>query len=422
MKNWRITLFTKKLVLNPLFSGSAIMIFGSNFANAIAYLYHLVVGRILGPSLYGELSSVISLLGLIFAAFGFLGLVIVKFISSADEKNISSIYFWFIDKAIKIGILLSAILLVLTPFLSNFLHIEKSIILLLVPLMFIAVISFVLRSYLQGLMKFTQVVIANNLDLGLRLLLGITFIYLGLKVFGAVLGLVVSMIISLIYLKINSSKLVKVKNVRPFKASNEVFKFAIPVFITSIATNSIFSTDVLLVKHYFSAYDAGIYSSLSTLGRIIFYGAGPISAVMFPMVSKKYSEKNDYSKIFKLSFLLTSALVFGVVFVYWVAPELTVKVLYGEKYLEAAKLLVNFALFMALFTLSSLLINFFLSIEKYKAIYIVTISAILQIIGISIIHDSLDSVILVSISVSFIMLVGLLILLNYELRKTRISR
>ena len=74
------------LIKHPLFSGSALMILGSNLANFIAYLYHLIIGRMLGPVAYGELSSVISALALIFISLNFLSLIIVKFVSSA-QKN-----------------------------------------------------------------------------------------------------------------------------------------------------------------------------------------------------------------------------------------------------------------------------------------------------------------------------------------------
>src|SRR3972149_7822692 len=98
MKIPNLKTFGLNLLKHPLFSGSAIMIFGSNLANFVAYLYHLVIGRLLGPAPYGELSAVLSVLGLIFASLNFLGLVIVKFVSSAKKDELVSIYSWFTKK------------------------------------------------------------------------------------------------------------------------------------------------------------------------------------------------------------------------------------------------------------------------------------------------------------------------------------
>ena len=69
----------KGIVANPLFSGSFLMVFGSNFANFIAYVYHIIFGRILGPERYGDLSAILSILGILFSTFGFLNMLFALF-------------------------------------------------------------------------------------------------------------------------------------------------------------------------------------------------------------------------------------------------------------------------------------------------------------------------------------------------------
>ncbi len=77
--------YFKQLITNPLFSGSAIMIFGSNFVSFINYLFHLVMGRMLGPASYGELAALIALIGLLGMIPASMSLVIVKYVSSAKK-------------------------------------------------------------------------------------------------------------------------------------------------------------------------------------------------------------------------------------------------------------------------------------------------------------------------------------------------
>lgn len=62
---------TNKIIKNPLFAGSAIMVVGSNLINVIAYLYHLVMVRLLSLSEYGDLVSTVALIGLIGSLYGF---------------------------------------------------------------------------------------------------------------------------------------------------------------------------------------------------------------------------------------------------------------------------------------------------------------------------------------------------------------
>ena len=53
--------------------------------------------------------------------------------------------------------------------------------------------------------------------------------------------------------------------------------------------------DVILVKHYFSADEAGHYAALSQLGKIIIFGTGAIASVMFPLVVERFEKHEMYS-------------------------------------------------------------------------------------------------------------------------------
>ena len=407
----------KNLVAHPFFSGSAVMIIGSNLANFFAYLFHLIVGRMLGPSGYGEFASILSLVGLFSITFGFLGLVIVKFVSGMREAEIRSFYSWVTKRSLIAACVVSMILLLTSGYLSNFLNVPARSIVLTVPLLFILFMSFIYTSFLQGLLRFGRLVISSNLSLFGRLILGVLFVYLGFSVFGALAGVLLSSLLGLIlavyFLK---DYWRKGESNFTFKRLREVFSYAVHIFIMSIATNSIYMTDVILVKHFFSAHVAGIYASLSTMGKIVFYGTAPIAAVMFPLVSKEHARKGNYKKVFFLSALLTSVLIVGLVFVYWLFPGVVLQILYGSKFLEGTPYLVWFGIFIGLFTLSSLFLNYFLSKGTTKVTYFGLLAAIIRIIGICLFHRDLLQVISVSIWVSLILLVSLLIYFWYETR------
>lgn len=197
-------------------------------------------------------------------------------------------------------------------------------------------------------------------------------------------------------------------------AVKKMLIFSFPVLVQSFAITSLYTSDIILVKHFFSSFDTGIYASLSTLGKIIFFGTSPIASVMFPLVSQKQSKGEGYRKIFIYSLLATSILAFIALVIYWLVPELAIRLLYGSAYLEATNLLVWFGIFMTLFTLSSLVINYNLSLGKMKIVIFPLVAAILQIILIWFYHYSLFEVILISIGVSALLLTALLIYSIYS--------
>ena len=386
----------KNITINPLFKGSLIMIMGTNLASFFAYIYHLIFGRILGPSSYSELATFISISTIFAAGFTALGTVIMKFASIEKDENVKSLFMWINKISVKVGIFLFFLLLILSSLLSNFLAIHINIILLLPFVVVLLFFSSIYRSFLQGLLKFTKSVVVANVDAVARLTMGLILVGLGFGVMGAsfafLIGMFLSVAISVYYLKKYF-----VKKVKPYSKSEELIKFAIPVLVMTISVTSLITTDVVLVKHFFDAHLAGIYASISTLGKIIVYGTTPIAAVMFPIISKRHAANKRSVKVLLLSSLLTFAIAGSVLVLYYFFSYQAVNILFGGRFIEATQYLFIFGFFSLFYVLDYLLIYFYLSVDKIAASYLVPVGAILQALAIILWHNSLLSVIYASI-------------------------
>jgi O-antigen/teichoic acid export membrane protein len=398
----------QSIIFNPLFSSSMVVIVGSNIVNALNYIYHLIIGRLLGPTTYGELASLISIIGLLGIIPGALGMTIVKFISSAKEKDeVDGLVKWLTKLGLVIGIIEAIIIIFSSSMLKSFLKIDDISILLLVSLsIFIATPVQFYRSVLQGLLKFNQMVLSVLADSGLKLLGTVLLVYLGFGLLGTIVGMIIGISVGLI---IAIYSLREYLNFKYEKALNlkPILSYSIPIIIQTGAQTSLYSADLILVKHFFNPHDAGLYASLSVLGRIIFFGAGPVASVMFPMISKKKAAGESYNRVFSYSLLLTSAISLFVLLIYLFFPELAIQILYGKLYLDAASYLVWFGLFMCMFTIATLLVNYNFALGKTKVVIFPSLAALLQILGIWIFHSDLKEVITISIIVSCFLLVSL---------------
>lgn len=404
----------RQIIAHPLFSGSMVMIIGSNLTNVINYVYHLVIGRMLGPANYSELAVVISLIGLIGIIPASINPVVVKFISAAkNDAEIAGFINWFSKKIFVAALVITAIVVGSSPLISSFLNIKNPVIILVSGAIFLFLFSTVLnRGVLQGLLRFNQMVVTILVENGTKFLIGVALVYLGFTALGAVAGIAIAAFIAWVLTRIfvsdhygkNSSSKPNVK---------AVVKFFFPVFFQSVALTSLYSSDLILVKHFFSPHEAGIYAAVSTLGKIIFFAAGPVAAVMFPLISKKQSLGQNYNRVFLYSVFLTTSLSLGILLIYQLFPKLTVGILYGSLYSDAASLLVWFGIFMTLFTLSSLLLNYFLSLGKVRVFILPLLAATFQVIGILLFHDSLRTVVNISIFATALLFISLLIYLSY---------
>ncbi len=390
------------------------MVIGSNSISMLNYVYHLILGRLLGPTNYGELVSLISLIGLLGIIPSSLNLVVVKYVSSAkDENEVNNLTDWLRSRIFKLSILFFLAIVLVSPVISSFLHIDKTIYLVLISLSFLFSLQALFnRAILQGLLRFKEMMFSIFVENITKLLVSILLVYIGFSVGGAMMAFLVATIVGW-YQTNTFLKYKKNSNPVPPKNIKTLILFTIPVFIQSISMTSLYSTDIILVKHFFSSFDAGIYAAIATLGKIIFFATGPISSVMFPLVSKRQSKGQNHSNIFIMSFLITGLIALGVSIVYWFFPQFAIGLLYGKLYLTGTNLLFLYGVFITLFTLSVLLINYGLSLGRTRVVFFSLGAAIAQLVLILFFHNSLQEIIIISILVTALLLACLFIYSTY---------
>lgn len=403
------------LLTHPVVSGSAVLVVGNMAANVVNLVYQVLMGKVLNPEGYGILLSLYSVLYILSIVPLSSSVSIVKFISSAkDVKERTKAYLAIKRFIWWTAIILSLAVVVLSVPLARFLKISDIVsVLLTAPVLFFSLITLVNQASCQGILKFMGVVLPNFTMSAVKLVVGLALVFLGFYVRGVMLGVVIggiaAYILSLYYIRGRFDE--KVNGRYDLKS---FFVYSAPVLIQALAFTSFFTVDVILVKHFFPAVDAGIYGAVSTIGKIIFFAASPVASAMFPIVSGRKARGEKYFEVLIGSLLLTLVISAGAAFVYYLFPGLILQTLYRKEYLVAQSELVWMGIFIAFYTMSSFLVNFFLSIDKTKVVVIPLVFAILQIVGIWFFHGSLLQVIQISLGVCFLMFLILLGILGYN--------
>ena len=385
------------------------------FTNMVNYLYHLVMGRLMGPVEYGVLASLYSILYIISIIPMSTSFAMVKFVSSTkNEEELSSVYLTlkkFVSKLALAGML---IVLLLSPLISNFLNLTDTISVVTVgPILFFSLICLVNQATLQGILKFAGSAVPSFVSSILKLVFGVLLVIFGWRSFGAMVGVLIAITsayyLSSWYLKRN----IKIKSGQEFDLK-PFFKYAFPVLVQALAFTSFFTADVILVKHYFSGFEAGLYAALSMLGKIIYFATSPITATMFPIVSGRKSRNEGFKKVFLVSITVTFSVSFFIVTFYKFFPSLAIGLLYGKAYLVASGELFLMGVFTLFYTLSYFLVNFLLSLGEVKTAYLPLFFAIVQITGIVLFHETLGQVIGVSLTSASVLFGTLILFLGYN--------
>ena len=401
--------------------GSSITVLGSLAGGFLGYLYHLFMGRMLGPKDYGILASLLSLLYIFSVPIGTFSLVVTKF--SADLKKSGAFFQKINKKVIWFSLVFFLLFSALIPAIMSFLHLKD-----FWPVFFIGLsmsIGFLVTfegSVLQGKLKFLPLAVGGTAGAVIKLFLAIIFVYFGLGVSGSVLPMVIMAIFTYFYFRHFLTPKKKATDKEEFPSSGltdkEIWDYSWPVFLFTLSFALLYSIDVVFARHFLSPQEAGWYGSLSTLGKVIYFLINPLTIVLFPMASQKKSNQEDSRRLFSFSFSLAALIAFLLTFTYFGFPNLIVGLLYGHSFLPASHFLGLFGVFLGFYSLAYFLANFMLSQEKTKAVTIFPVLAVLlQITVISLFHQGIMQILEASIIASGLLFFCLL--MYYWINRSR---
>jgi len=410
--------FISKITKSQLIAGSAVLFVGTMIANFGNYLYHLLMGRMLGPKDYGVLESVISIGYLLFIIINTLTLTTAKFVASLKGKKelneVKWLFYYLNRQVFWFGILIFLLIFILSPLITSFLHLESNLPVILIGILFlVSSLSAVNRSTLQGLLRFKEMVISHIGETTLKVVASVVFVLMGFRVNGAIFSLVIGALVGFLLAKFFLNFLRKYKLQKPNLNRRIFLNFAVPVLFFNLSFTCLYTNDIILVKHLFSSYEAGLYAAVALFGKIVFFATSAIPAAMFPMAAANHAQGKESQHLFLSSLGIVSLVSLMSILIYGFFPKLMIMVLFGREYLEASSLLIWMAFFISFYSLAYLLVNFFLSIDKVKPVFFPVLAAILQIVLILLFHRTLLQVIQVSIGVSSLLLLVLMIYYFY---------
>jgi len=391
------------------------------FAGVVAvfnYLYHLSMIRMLGPEDYGILGSLFAIIYLVTFSTSPINLVISKITAQyhlKDKEKIKYIYYNSFKKIIFIGLIGLFIYILLSPFIGAYMNITDIPGIILVGVIaYFSLIAVLLTGTLNGMQKFVWQNSSGLVSTFLKFALAVIFVWLGFKVNGAlaaiIIGILISICVAYIPIKREFKKLGQKKvDLKP------MYYYGIPVFISSILFILIITIDQILVKHFFSSTDAGIYAAAGMIAKVVWFGSSFLIGPLFPKVVALKSKNKDTSQLLTKSLIYVSILATLGCVVLFIAPNFIVRILSGHLYDNAVPLIGMLGVSLGIFSLLQIFMTYNLAAEKFKFIYIFVIGVLIEIVGIYLFHSSLMDIVKIVLITNIFLLISFLLFNKKEI-------
>jgi len=382
-----------------ILSGSVVLLVGSGLTTTINLGYNIVVARFLGPKGFGQATVVYTILTLISAVTLSIQLATAKLVvQQGSSEGKAAVYKGFHRCAWGCGILIALVLVSFQKAIAVYLNLSGPS---LVALLAIGAAFYVplgcRRGYIQGIYGFrrlaTNLVIEGAFRLGGSVLLMLA----GFGVEGVIAANSAAVVIA--YFTAAPARTAGIPNPLNFSSVFRETSQAMVFFSGQVLINN---CDIVLVKHFFLAREAGIYAAVAMVGRVIFAFSSAVVNSMFPHVAGTRPEDRRDHRVIATSLLLVlvSGACLGLCL--RIAPAWIWTTFFGPGFEIAGKynlpyLLALYAITTIVFSLSVVIITFEMSYKIANTSWIQLAFSGVIIAAICRFHSSLREVILVQL-------------------------
>ncbi|OPY31675.1 MAG: Polysaccharide biosynthesis protein [Methanomassiliicoccales archaeon PtaU1.Bin124] len=360
---------------------------------ACNYIYQVFMMNSLTVEHYSELAAVLSLFYIVSVPNQTVATMLLRYTSKFVAEGRKAQISWLMRRSMWISLAISGVmvlvLFLMTPWIVDYLSLTSDL-----PLyvMMVGIIVYMMTAVGfgtgQGLQRFNILSLNTLWPVG-KLLFGILLVVAGFGVAGAMGGVVIGMSWGLMVVILGVRDYLSKKG-EPIEKSDStsILVYLIPVTAAVVCYAILTNVDIFLANHYLDKTQAGIYSTASTLGKIILVLPGAIGTVMFPKISEAHTKREDTVRIMRRSILYCLGLTGVAALVFLLAPNFVLTLLTSNKYADAAGPLQILGVSMMFFGLASLFMNYGLATNRRQYISVLIALTVVQFVLITLYHST----------------------------------
>ena len=388
-------------------SGSFVLLVGSGIATATNFAYNVAVAQFLGPTDYGHATVLYTVLTLVSAATLSFQIVSAKIIArQGSDEGKRAVYRGFHRGAWICGFLLAGVFFVYQKPIADYLHLPSSS---LVALLAAGAAFYVplgsRRGYIQGVCKFRALAINVVVEGAVRLGGSLLLMRLGYGVGGVITANVAG--IAAAYAEAMPwRRIARITNPLLFQEGLREISQALVFFSGQVLINN---CDIVLVKHFFQGTEAGLYSAVALVGRVIYVLSFAVVNTMFPIVAGTSREERRGFTVIATPCLLVLGIGGTLAIALYLTPAWLWTRFYGSGFHLSGPyglphLLAIYAVMSTIYCLSIVVITYEMAHRLARISWLPLVYSGIVVAGICLFHGSLQEVIWVQVVLMSVLL------------------
>jgi O-antigen/teichoic acid export membrane protein len=379
-------------------SGSATMLLSSVLVSVINLIYNFAIAHALGADNFGHVTVVYTILMLLSCATLAFQLLCSKFVArSESQAERIAIYHLLHRRSWLVGLGVGLVLAAGGSAISRYLNLPSPV---LIQVLAIGILFYIplgtRRGFMQGTYNFVPLAVNYVLEVVIKLIGTVILISAGYGVpgvVGAMSASVMAAFLVAIPRKHPTSDLPEAKLQSGMVEGVQALIF----FVGQVIIGNL---HIVLVKHFFTATQAGVYAAVALIGRVAYMFSWSVVSSMFPFSAGIRSGERGGRTVLTTALLLTAGISTAFTLAAWVAPSEFWPLLLGKGFPVGSShsytaLVVLYTIVTGIYSLSVVLMTYEISRKIGNVSWLQLGFSGAMVIGIYLFHSSLQSVIYV---------------------------
>lgn len=402
------------------------MVFAAGMALSIGgFIFHMIASRRLGVEDYGTLYALISLMGIAGLPVAVFTPVVTKYSAEFSALHDDGHVRGLIGYIMRVFAIFGAIYvvggLVFAAPLASFLHIAAWEIPIVGVMVAVSILSGTMRAIGQGVHAYGAYASSMAAEGFVKVVALALFSFAGLRVGGATGAFLCGLIAGGVLIALPLFN--QYRGVKPLPIAldwHRIFATIGGAAVLTLTMTCMGFADVLLVKHYFDAEEAGLYAAASLCGKILMYFVGFVPIVLIPQATHRHARGERTRKLLWGSVAFIVVVAFVGILAYRVAGSIPLHLLVGRAFDGALPLLPVYAAAMAALAMTQCLCSYGIATHRLLFVVPLLVTLIGTLAAIALSHPSLAAVVNELLAGNLVMVVAVAIPLALQAKRDEV--
>jgi O-antigen/teichoic acid export membrane protein len=368
-------------------------------ASGLNYVFHVIVARMLSVVDYGAVTPLINATQLVGLPATIGQVVVAKYAAEfhavGDRAKLARLWTTNLYGSSGVGLAAFGVVVLARGWIAAYMQLppgEETAVVATGALLFAWLLTPGIRGAFQGTQDFQWYAFVLSAEAVAKVAFGMLFVKLGYGLAGAMWGCAAGLWLSNI---VGVLLLARAHAHAPERLRLDMRRLVVTMLGiggSTIVITVLSYADALLVKHYLTVQDAGLFAAVTLVGKIPLFVMAFVPTIVMPRATALVQTGKSPLPALREGVVFLTAIAGGGLLVFGIFARVIIGFTLGAKYVDAAPLVFTYVLAVTFLGALTVVVAYKTGLHRFDFVLPIGLVATAEIVAIALVHPSLETV------------------------------